>query len=85
MVDAVIFAEVDGDTVLLDGRAGTYYALNATGTRLWSLLAEGSSLGEIHDVLLEEYEVPPDVLWADLTRLIGEMIDSTLITVEAGE
>jgi hypothetical protein len=84
VVPGVVFAEVDGDTVLLDGRSGVYYALNQIGTRLWALIIGGAALGEIHDVLLEEYDVPAEVLWADLTRLVGEMTDNALVTIEAG-
>jgi hypothetical protein len=78
----VVFAEVDGDTVLLDGRSGVYYALNQVGTRLWALIVDGAALGEIHDTLLAEYDVPSDVLWADLTRLVVEMGDNRLVTME---
>jgi len=84
VVPGVVFAEVDGDTVLLDGRSGVYYALNQIGTRLWALIIGGAALGEIHDVLLEEYDVPAEVLWGDLTRLVGEMTDNALVTIEAG-
>jgi hypothetical protein len=84
VVPGVVFAEVDGDTVLLDGRSGVYYALNQIGTRLWALIIGGAALGEIHDVLLKEYDVPAEVLWADLTRLVGEMTDNALVTIEAG-
>jgi hypothetical protein len=79
----VVFAEVDGDTVLLDGRSGVYYALNQVGTRVWALVTGGAALGEIHDVLLAEYDVPVDVLWADLTRLVAEMEHNALVTIEA--
>ena len=80
----VVAAEVDGDTVLLDGRSGLYYALNQVGTRLWTLIAEGAALGEIHDVLLAEYDVPTQVLWADLTTLICDLRDCRLVTIETG-
>jgi hypothetical protein len=75
---------VDGDTVLLDGPSGLYYALNPVGTRAWTLIAGGATLGEIHDTLLAEYEVSADVLWADLARLIEDLRTSVLVTIEAG-
>jgi hypothetical protein len=78
----VVFAEVDGDMVLLDGRSGVYYALNQVGTRVWALIIGGAALSEIHDTLLAEYDVPADVLWKDLTRLIGEMQDNALVAIE---
>jgi hypothetical protein len=78
----VVFAEVDGDTVLLDGRSGVYYALNDVGTRCWALICEGRLLGDIHKTVRREYEVPPEVLWADLTKLVDEMTKNSLVTVE---
>src|SRR5438128_11690638 len=78
----VVFAEVDGDTVLLDGRSGVYYALNQIGTRVWMLASGGAAMGDVHEALLAEYEVSSDELWADLTKLVGELQDSTLVTIE---
>lgn len=81
----VVFAEVDGDTVLLDGRSGAYYALNQVGTRAWTLITGGAALGDIHDTLLAEYDVSAEVLWADLTRLVAELQDNALVKLEAGD
>jgi hypothetical protein len=80
----VVFAEVDGDTVLLDGRSGAYYALNQVGTRFWTLAAGGAALGDIHDALLEEYDVSASVLWADLITLVSDMQGNALVTIDSG-
>ena len=79
----VVSAEVDGDTILLDGRSGAYYAMNPVGTRAWTLITGGAALGDVHDALLAEYDVSADVLWADLTRLVAELQDNGLVKVES--
>ena len=79
----VVFAEVDGETVLLDAQSGTYFGLDEVGTRAWTLMTAGSSLGDVHAAILSEYDVAPEVLWADLAKLVGEMVTSGLVTVAA--
>jgi hypothetical protein len=67
--------------VLLDVDLGTYYGLNEVGTRAWSLLAEGATLGEIEVRLLAEFEVDRATLEADLRVLLRDLAEHGLIDV----
>jgi hypothetical protein len=71
--DGVMFNRVADETVLLDLDKGTYLGLDPVGTRFWDLITAGSSIGEALDALLAEYEVEPDVLTADIDRLLGDL------------
>jgi hypothetical protein len=79
--DGVLFREVAGESVLLDLESGTYFSLNAVGTRVWGLLAQRTPLVEVHRALLAEYEVAEDRLLADLLDLIGELAQCGLVRV----
>ena len=77
----VAFRELDGASVLLDLASGTYFGLNQVGTRLWALLAQDGSLDHATDALLREFEVPADVLRADVDALVKQMQAKGLVQV----
>jgi hypothetical protein len=79
--DDVLFQEVGGESVLLKLASENYFGLDPIGTRIWSLLGDGSSLQRAYDVLIDEYDVEPDVLERDLLALVERMADAGLVVV----
>lgn len=77
----VISQEVSGETVLLDLDRECYYGLDAVGTRIWQLIRDVGELGTIYNTLLEEYDVEPSRLQADLEALITDACARGLITL----
>jgi hypothetical protein len=72
---------MEEEVIILGLETDQYYSLNAVGARLWQLLEQDLTLQEMHAVLLVEYEVAPDVLWEDLTRLIEALAAEHLIAI----
>lgn len=73
---------LDGEVVLLDLAAGKYFGLfEPVGERLFALLTEGTTLAVLRRVLLDEFDVAPAVLDADLDRLLGELVARGLVRV----
>ena len=79
--DEVLFQEVSGETVLLDLASESYFGLDEIGTRIWTLLNEDASAGEMIETLLEEYEVERQTLEADVGELLGNLLEAGLIRV----
>jgi hypothetical protein len=77
---SVITRELSGETVLLNLESGVYYGLDTVGTRVWQLLTQGRTIASVCDRMIEEYDVAPDVLHADVTRLVGELRDRGIVT-----
>jgi hypothetical protein len=77
---SVICRELSGETVLLNLESGVYYGLDAVGTRVWQLLMQGCTIASVRDTMIEEYDVAPDVLNADVMRLVGELRDRGIVT-----
>jgi hypothetical protein len=75
----VVFRELDGEAVLLDLVTGTYFGLNAVGTRIWQLLDAGREQADIVNVLAGEYDAAPPTIAADVERLIAELKARRLI------
>ncbi len=79
--DDTLFQALSGETVLLELSRGVYYGLDEIGTRIWNLLAEGRSLEETVDVLVEEYDVDRARGAADVLRLVGELEERRLLEI----
>jgi hypothetical protein len=77
-----IAQEVSGETVILDLKSEQYFSLDTVGTRIWQLLQESpKKLEDVHTQLLEEYDVEPDRLKADLEDLISSLVKEELVTI----
>jgi Coenzyme PQQ synthesis protein D (PqqD) len=80
-----VSADLEDEAVVLHLKDGVYYGLNPLGARIWNLLAQPRAIFEIQDILLEEYDVEPQVLEEDLLRLLGELAERGLIEVRSEE
>ena len=79
--DAVESA-VGQETVILHLKNGTYYGLDAVGTRIWALLKEGVKPAEICQRLAADYDVAEETVEADARRFLTEL-EAHDIIVEA--
>ncbi len=70
---------IGNETVLLNLDTGIYFGLDAVGSRFIQILESKGTLAEVHRLMLEEYNVKPEVLEADLLRLADEMISKGLL------
>ena len=64
---------VGDDMVILDLAGGQYLTLDPVGARIWELLGEGLTLGELSSRMLDEYDVTREQLETDIVRLVGEL------------
>lgn len=77
----VVFRELEGEAVILNLASGTYFGLDAVGTRIWQLLQSKERLGDVLVALGEEYDGPPGEIEADLLRLASELVNKGLAQV----
>ena len=78
----VVFRELDGQTVLLDFKTGRYFGLNAVGTRLWALIAEGAGIAPAIDAIAAEFDAPRDEIARDVEELVTELVTRGLLVRE---
>ncbi len=76
-----VYADLAGELAILDSKTGVYYGLDPVGARIWSLILEFKTVGEIRAVLLEEYEVDPTQLEADICHLLADLTGKGLLQV----
>jgi hypothetical protein len=65
--------------VLLDIEQGLCFSLNPIGTRIWEMVKDGCSLGEITDALQQEYRLPRSQLVGDVSDFLKELEEMRLI------
>jgi hypothetical protein len=75
----VLFTDLGEEAVLLDLKSGTYFGLNAVGSRIWELIAVQAPLGTIRDTLLAEYDAQPGRIWHDIEVLVRELLHRGLL------
>jgi hypothetical protein len=79
--DVVITELENKEAVLLHLGTKHYFTLNETGLRIWQMLGEGLTFGEISGRLIEEFDVSPAKAQESVLKLIGELNAEKLIKV----
>ena len=77
--EQVMFRQVGDETVILDLASGTYFGLDPVGARIWQLLSEGSSLGQIVTTLVDEFDVSQEQLRKDVDALVALLMARGLL------
>ncbi|NLW49901.1 MAG: PqqD family protein [Candidatus Brocadiaceae bacterium] len=74
----VLINVLDGEAVLLNLDNETYYGLDEVGARMWQVLMESDSIQSAYEALLDEYDVEPETLRADMRDLIARLVEQGL-------
>ena len=76
------YSQVGDETVILHFGSGTYFGLDPVGTRIWTLLEDPQSLASLHSALSQEFDVPTEVLAADIQTFLENLYVHNIV-VEA--
>ena len=77
----VMARQVGDETVILDLGSGTYFGLDPVGARIWQLMGEGKTLGEICDTMVDEYDVTREALEHDVLELVERLLEQKLVSI----
>jgi hypothetical protein len=67
------------ETFLLNKKTGKYYRLNDVGSELWAILQRPLAMPEILDELGMIYEMPPQALTDDVSKLVTTLLGYDVI------
>ncbi len=70
-----------GESVLLHIGTKTYFSLNETGSRIWNLMSDGLTLGEISQRLESEFDVSMERAQESVVALAQELVKEQLVHV----
>jgi hypothetical protein len=73
--------DLGNETVLFNTKNEKYYGLNDVGTRVWALIQEPKTVGEIVKIVAGEYDVEPEQFERDLTKLLQDLQSANLIEI----
>jgi len=68
--------------VILNLKTGTYFGLDAIGTRMWTLIGELRDTDKVLEALLAEYDVEEARLRADIDELISQLVRHELLQMD---
>jgi hypothetical protein len=72
---------IGGEAVILNLKSERYYGLDEVGASMWTAFTTSESIQTAYEVLLNEYDVDPELLRRDLLGLIEKLVEQELIEV----
>jgi hypothetical protein len=76
-----VSCNLDGDVVILNLKNSTYYELNPVAARVWDLLQTPIPIGDVRQVLVNEYDVTEERVRRELAQLLTELKQHGLLVV----
>lgn len=83
--ESALATTVDGEAVVLETDSGTYFGLNEVATIVWDALEEPSTVDDVRDAVLEEYDVDAEQVERDVRDVLSKMEAKGLVDAEAPE
>lgn len=82
--DTVIIRRLDDESVILDLATESYFGLDDVGATMWATVVAADSIEAACAVLLNEYEVEPEQLRADLADFLEQLVEKGLLELRGG-
>lgn len=79
--DEPLSSQVDDELVIFSARNGMYYGTQAVGKRIWSLIEQETTIAELRDRLLEEFDVDRDTCEREVMAFLDQLQQEGLIKV----
>ena len=80
----VLISNLQDESVILNLQSERYFGLDNVGTRMLTALSTSSSIQAAYELLLDEYEIDPQLLRQHLTSLIEHLLQQGLVRIEHG-
>ena len=77
----VLFRAFESEAILLNLKTETYFELDDVGTHVWQHITASSTIQAAYESLLDEYDVEPAQLEADMIDLLSQLLDNGLIAL----
>ncbi len=77
-----VSCDLDGEAAILNLKNGVYYSLDSVGARIWQLIQQPRTVDQIRTMVLEEYDVEPQLCERDLQELLQKLASEGLIEVK---
>jgi hypothetical protein len=78
-----VSCDLAGEAAILNLRNGVYYGLDPVGARIWNLVQQPTTFGQIRDALLDDYDVEKVRLETDIKDLLDKLAEQGLVDITA--
>ncbi|HUL15841.1 MAG TPA: PqqD family protein [Terriglobales bacterium] len=78
----VLVRYLDRESVFLNLETERYFGLDEIGTRMWQVLTAAPSVEAALQMLFDEFDVTPELLRANMTDLLGRLIENGLLALQ---
>lgn len=78
----VLVRYLDKESVLLNLETERYFGLDDMGTRMWQVVTAAPNIDAGFQLLIDEFEVAPETLRANLLDLLSRLIENGLLAVQ---
>lgn len=78
----ILSSDIGDEFVMMSIDDGKYFSLKGPSGRIWELIESGTDIQSIHQTLTTEYDVPAAQCEKELLKLVEQLYDSNLITIE---
>jgi len=79
LIDSIFTQKIDDEIVLYDSISELYYGLDSIGSLMWEEIKIYNSLYQIHQKLLEKFDIDSKTLEKDLLIFVEKLIDNDLL------
>jgi hypothetical protein len=76
---ALAWREIDDETIIISPNDSVMHELNDTGSFLWKNIDGKKSAAELAELLVENYDVTPDIALSDTQALLEELASRQLV------
>jgi hypothetical protein len=79
---AVVHDTIDGEVIIIQLETGAYYSLGSNGVHIWERLAQGDTVRQILDAMVERCGADPSEVEEAVNRFLRELEREELIVSE---
>ncbi|MGH8058044.1 MAG: PqqD family protein [Candidatus Entotheonellia bacterium] len=72
---------LDTEALVVDVKAGLIYPLNTVGTRIWQLCHGQRTVGEIMQVIMDEFDADEATIRGDTAQFLQELEQAKLLSL----
>jgi len=76
----VIHETIDGEVIVIHLESGNYYSLRGSGSWIWQLLQDRTTVDQLVDRLVEGGTTPPEAVETAVRRFVEELLSEDLLT-----
>jgi hypothetical protein len=78
----LLSSRMDQETVMMHPESGKYFSLNPVATRIWELLITPHTLDDIVKILLDEFEVEPQICKNETKEFIEKLLEKDILEIK---